>query len=394
MIYKRKGVYYYGVKVTQAYIDKFELPVKTHGKQNTAWLRRSSGSNLKAVAREKQDAEQKLIKAGEPLEGFTAAPVKTAAPPEGLPALLEAFSSWKEKAGYSAGRFRDCSRHLLRHLGEPRADALTSEAVQNFVESRLQEKARPATVQTELRNLRAAYNWGIKQKRVAHNPTSGVTVKAGTAPRHRRISQAEFVRLFAALERDHIKEHVEVALHTALRLGELQRMVERDCDFHGETIWVPKSKNGAARSIPMHPRVREILWGRVQGIDNRRPFASPRNVGRPFRRAVKRAGLSNIRWHDLRHAAASHLFEAGADHRTVMQVGGWKDARTPLEIYAQVSPEHVRAAVHRLPNFAFESVPASEARQHSPSDGDTDLGHRAEKMGANEGSRREPKEMD
>lgn len=388
MIYKRKGVYYYGLQVSQAYVDKFGLPIKTHGGNKTAWLRRSSGGTLKGVAQRKQEVEQKIIDAMEPLNGAIIArgTPKPAPASDSLPALLEGFLTSKEKAGYDAARFRECSRHVVRLLGDSQADAVPSATVQDFVATRKGENAKPATVQTELRFLRAAYNWGIEEKRVAENPTKGVTVKDGNKPRNRRITQAEFARLFAALDGSTVGEHAEVALHTALRLGELQKMVERDCDFHGETIWVPESKNGEARSIPMTPRVREILWGRVQGIDNRRLFASPANVGRPFRSAVKRAGLSNIRWHDLRHAAASHLFETGADTRTVMQVGGWKDSRTPLEIYAQVSPEHVRAAVNRLPVFG--------ANGNNGSHDGTCMVHGAEKLGAIPGKEQEPKDLD
>ncbi len=209
MIYKRKGVYYYGLQVSQAYVDKFGLPIKTHGGNKTAWLRRSSGGTLKGVAQRKQDVEQTLIDALEPLTGAVLSRgTPTPAPAsESLPALLEGFLTWKEKAGYNAARFRECSRHVLRHFGEPRADAVTREAVQDFVASRNRENAKPATVMTELRFLRAAYNWSIKEKWVAENPTKGVTVKDGTKPRHRRISQAEFVRLFAALDGSNIGEH-------------------------------------------------------------------------------------------------------------------------------------------------------------------------------------------
>lgn len=351
MVYKRNGIWHYGVKV------------------DGAWVRKTSRSRFKRDAERMQAADNERAAKGMPLDGGrnATAPVQkgTAGTLEGL---LAAFLSSKEKSGYSAGRWRDCTAHITRHLGNPPAHTVKAETIENYIEARREERAAPATIQTELRCLRAAYNWGMRtsKKLVAENPTKGITVKGGTAPRNRRITRAEIDRLLLHLEGTTIKEQVEISLHTALRLGELQKIQERHCDFHAETIWVPESKTGKPRAIPMHPRVKEILWDRVQGIDQRKLFASPRNVGRPFRRALKRAGLSNIRWHDLRRAAASLLFESGADTRTVMQVGGWTDSRVPLEIYAQVSPEHVREAVHRLPTFGNGTAKATKEREREP----------------------------
>ncbi len=352
MIYERKStrakggrVYHYDVVVPEQYAERFGLEVKLHKGQGR--LRRSSRSHKKGDAVKAQVRDQELVDKMLPLEGLTAPEEK---PEETLPVLLQAFLDYKAGAGYSVDRFEDCLPHLERLLGNPAASAVVREDVERFVQAR-RDEAAPATVQTELRFLRAAFNWAVRHGRLERNPSAGVLVKDGNAPRERLITSDEFERLLRALELPgcNIRDHVETSLLTGLRLGELRNLREKDLDFHAETLWLPKTKTGPARVVPMHERVREILWGLVQGIEDRKPFASPVNLGRPFRRAVKRAGLSDIRWHDLRHAAAGHLYESGADPQTVATVLGHADPRTALKIYARVSPEHVKAAVRRLP---------------------------------------------
>jgi len=332
-IYKRNKVWHYRV------IE--------NGKKVT----RTSRSTNKSQAQRMQAQDQLRADQGMQLDGGrnTVAPVVTGTPAT-LEGLLTAYISSKGKRGFDVERWEYCKRHVMRHLGNPQARSVNAEMVESFIETMLEE-SKPATVQTVFSFLRAAYNWAIRKKRLVHNPTKDIIVKGGSQPRNRFLSRQELDRLFLHLEGTTIREHVEISLLTGLRLGELQGMQERDVDFHGKAIWVPESKTGKPRSIPMHPDAERILWDRVQGIDTRKPFASPRNVGRPFRRALKRAGLSNIRWHDLRRGAASYLFMSGSDVKTVMQVLGWKDSRMALEVYAQVSPEHVREAVLRMPSF-------------------------------------------
>jgi integrase len=66
-----------------------------------------------------------------------------------------------------------------------------------------------------------------------------------------------------------------------------------------------------------------------------------------FTRAVKRAGIPHVRFHDLRHTFASHLVMKGIDLRTVQELLGHGDMRMTLK-YAHLAPDHVRKAVEVL----------------------------------------------
>jgi hypothetical protein len=70
-------------------------------------------------------------------------------------------------------------------------------------------------------------------------------------------------------------------------------------------------------------------------------------LNRVFLPAVSRAGISNFRWHDLRHTFASRLVMARVDLRTVQELLVYKTLMTTLR-YAHLSPGHQLDAVQRL----------------------------------------------
>ncbi len=318
------------------------------------WIRRSARSRYKETAKTRMQQAELRLAQGKPLEEQ---PVQT------FTAFAEEYLAHKEKLGYEIWRDRDAVGHLTPAFGARLLTEIDREAVERYVARRLSDKAKPGTVQKEITVLKAAYNQAIRWNRVEKNPAAKVTVKGASQPRERLLSEEELERLVRAcreepmtpepkrlrrrIDRALFGDMVETALLTGMRKGELQALAERDCDFLREELRVRESKNGDPRTIPMHPRVKEILWARVRGVEERAVFPIG-NLQRPFQEAVKRAGIRDLRFHDLRHCAASYLFMAGADPRTVMQILGHRDPRMTLRVYASVSQKHMREAVGRL----------------------------------------------
>ena len=63
--------------------------------------------------------------------------------------------------------------------------------------------------------------------------------------------------------------------------------------------------------------------------------------------ALKRAGIENFRFHDLRHKWASWHVMSGTSLQELMELGGWKSFEMVLR-YAHLAPEHLSAAAKRI----------------------------------------------
>ncbi|HKX80226.1 MAG TPA: tyrosine-type recombinase/integrase [Novosphingobium sp.] len=137
-------------------------------------------------------------------------------------------------------------------------------------------------------------------------------------------------------------------------------------NMHEGSIRLNHSKNAIIRSVPMHPRVMDVLrpiWERrgqpTKGhvFLNRfgQPYQDTRQSkipgGNPIKNqhatACQRAGVEDFTVHDWRHHWASHCVMAGIDLITIMNMGGWKSLRM-VQRYSSVSVDHMRAAINKL----------------------------------------------
>lgn len=137
-------------------------------------------------------------------------------------------------------------------------------------------------------------------------------------------------------------------------------------DMEQEAIRLNHSKNAVIQSVPMHPRVKDVLlpiWeqrgrpkkGHVFLNKRGQPYQDTRLApvpgGNPLKSAHKtacaRAEVENFTVHDWRHHWASHCVMAGIDLITIMHMGGWKSLRM-VQRYASVGVDHMRAAINKL----------------------------------------------
>ncbi|MFN3740471.1 MAG: site-specific integrase, partial [Thermodesulfovibrionales bacterium] len=120
-------------------------------------------------------------------------------------------------------------------------------------------------------------------------------------------------------------------------------------------ILLDRTKNGERREIPMNAEVRalftELLKNRVVGIDY--VFVNPQtgkrltDIKRSFSSACRRAGIQDLRFHDLRHTFASHLVMAGVDLRTVQELMGHKSITMTLR-YSHLAKAHKEREINRV----------------------------------------------
>jgi len=144
---------------------------------------------------------------------------------------------------------------------------------------------------------------------------------------------------------------VQIAINTGLLQGELLQLTWSDIDWNAGIVTVQETKAGDKRRMPMNSTVLAVLTSlrarcATQPTDQVFPHGA-RYLRRAFERAVKAAGLTPFRFHDLRHTFTSRLAMQGANDRTLMALGGWKSPAM-LSRYAHLSPPHLFHAVEGL----------------------------------------------
>ena len=235
-------------------------------------------------------------------------------------------------------------------FGDQSAATITPRQIEQVLTEMRSSGKQPATLIRHLAVLKATFNAGKRLGLVRDNPATLVKVlKANNVLIRYLTAQQELTLLEHVPEQYHAI--VRTAVNTGLRQGELLRLIWHDIDWNTGVLTVQQSKAGEKRRVPMNSTVLSTLAGlkdqaNPQSTDHIFPYGA-RYLRRAFDRAVKVAGLTPFRFHDLRHTFASRLAMQGANDRTLMALGGWKSPAM-LSRYAHLSPTHLWHAVEGL----------------------------------------------
>lgn len=241
---------------------------------------------------------------------------------------------------------------ISRQLGHIRLNALNATTIAAFRDKRLKE-ASASTCLRELQTLSAML--GVAQREwqlIAANPVANIRKPSPNKARDRRLSAEEETRLMLALTPAQrrsdgrwskgtrnvwLKPLVQLALETAMRRGELLSLRWENIDLLRRTAFVPLSKNGFARTIPLTSVAVKLIQSLPRSIDGSIFPLTPDAVKQAWGRARTSADLPDLHFHDLRHEAASRL----ADKLNVLElasVTGHRDLRM-LQRYVHVKAE-------------------------------------------------------
>lgn len=262
---------------------------------------------------------------------------------------------------------RGALERFKRFFGVRALAAITPELICEYVQFRRSaDKVKSRTINRDLQLLKAMFNRIIDCRRwqkVLDNPVCYVKQAKENNLRVRFLDEGETRRLLHGCGK-HLRPIVITALRTGMRRGEILNLRWRDVDFNRRLIFVSKSKNGESRHVPISGDLFEVLAGlpsRSKGgyvfpsfLPRRRRGSEPPGADGPFvdvknsfRSALKRAGIEDFRFHDLRHTFASHLVMQGANLNTVRELLGHKSLHMTLR-YAHLSPGHNQAAIQLI----------------------------------------------
>jgi len=188
----------------------------------------------------------------------------------------------------------------------------------------------------------AKTEWGIP---LIENPLKGLKKPAADRPRERRFSGDELEQLLEALRRSRnpiLGAVVRFAIATGMRRGELLNARWKVLNWQLGTLYIPVTKNGEPRTIPLSFEARKILVElAIAWLGQDRIFPTTAEaVKLAWKRLTKRAKIANLHFHDLRHEAISRFFERGLTIPEVALISGHKDPRM-LFRYTHLKAEDV-----------------------------------------------------
>ena len=188
------------------------------------------------------------------------------------------------------------------------------------------------TVRLELALISHLFTIAIQEWNIpVSNPLSDIRKPKPSNARTRRLEEDEEQLLLAACRQSQnplLSSIVVLAIETAMRLSELLKIEWGDVDLKKRIIFLSDTKNGTARTIPLSLRSVEILSSIPKHISDKRVFYTwkprPDAMNGAFKLAVKKAGMENFHFHDLRHEGTSRLFEKGLNVLEVSVITGHK----------------------------------------------------------------------
>jgi integrase len=262
--------------------------------------------------------------------------------------------------------------HLAPFFGATALHRVEPRDVERFIAAKAREGRATKSVLNYLGLLHSIFAYGQKRGWCSQKPC-----KLVDRPRKNRdaeirfLDETELEALLREVPGDHLGAVERVlyltAAMTGLRQGELLGLRWRDVDWLAGRLRVrqsfvrgefatPKSQR-SSRSVPLADRVSAALDDHhkraLYGGDDDLVFGHP-HLGRPldrskilkrFKAAAGRAGVRDVRVHDLRHTFGTRVAAAGVPMRTLQEWMGHRDFKTTL-IYADYAPSaHERALV-------------------------------------------------
>jgi integrase len=220
------------------------------------------------------------------------------------------------------------------------------------------KKMAPTTVLRYLAALShvftiATLEWGWMQE----SPIKKISKPKIGLLRARFLSGEECERLLQACQQSsnpYLYPVVVLALATGMRKAEIMGLSADTIDLSNGRIVLDRTKNGERRSVPLKGRalsvIQELLQKKQQHLNLIFPSKNglqPIDLRFPWEKALSAASISNFKFHDLRHSAASFLLMTGASLADVAAILGHKTLAM-VKRYGHLSESHLSSVVQKM----------------------------------------------
>jgi integrase len=271
-------------------------------------------------------------------------------------------------------RTRSINAQLVPFFGSKLLGEITAGDVEDFRAHRSSVKSlktkKTVSVQTVNHDhiaLKHCLNIALRRSLILRNPAALVPVPDPENERDRVLSEMEWEKLYNAAQA-HLRPILLLAYQLGQRFSEIVNLTWDRVDLKRGfiTLRATDTKPRKARQVPLTPDVRATLQGiaKVRGLTTQRVFlfrGKPINrVSRSFKAAVEAAGVTDFRFHDTRHCAATNLRRAGVDTATAMKIVGHESEKM-WKRYNAVEEQDLTKAAQNLNTYLTTSVANTQA---------------------------------
>lgn len=259
--------------------------------------------------------------------------------------LADALTQYKDTAKFKRNASCRGINTVLKHVGNISIEKSTKSWVSDYVD-KMRSSARPgrpyayATVLGHIVVMKAACIWWAEKMEVEEPRLHFTTTcfpEDWAVERDRRLEAGEYDRIMDQIRQGPASLHwqclVDLALETGARLQELVRAEWTELDRNDRLWRIPKehTKKRKKRRVPLSPRAGEAIKQLRAAMDPASPrlfhaLGTPGQVSAQFYAKIKKTGIVDLRFHDLRHEAISlmSMNKRKAPIKAIMDIVGHK----------------------------------------------------------------------
>lgn len=211
-----------------------------------------------------------------------------------------------------------------------------------------------ASVNREMACLRHLFSKAVEWEMIERNPfDKGKTlVEKENNKRFRYLTENEITSLLDSCVNDYTRDVVTATINTGMRKQEVLGL--KWSQIRNGFIYLSKTKTDESRQIPINDGLAELFKDIRKRNELRSEYVFCDKQGKPFKEikrsfhaALKKAGIEDFRFHDLRHTFASHFVMRGGSIKELQELLGHKSLTMTMR-YAHLSQEHKKKAVNLL----------------------------------------------
>lgn len=243
--------------------------------------------------------------------------------------------------------------HIEKPIGRMKLSSISRTEIA-LIHSNISKKRHFTAANRTLALISSIYGWAISAGLWNSNPALGIR-RNKEKSRDRFIQGDELPRFFEAVakeENEAIRDYVLMSLLTGARRSNVLSMRWKDINFNRAEWRIEETKNGTPQTVALSPEALEILRSRRPSDSAVFVFPGSGKAGhlmepkKGWKRILERAGIDNLRIHDLRRTLGSWQAKTGASLAIIGKSLNHKNQNTTA-IYARLDLDPVRASVNK-----------------------------------------------